>query len=519
MLARAPLVLASLTLATSLSPGSGTADGSAGAVQAPSRAEMLFDAQCALCHGGRGEADGPASFLLFPPARDFARGHFKLAGTANGVPSDDDLVATLRRGIPGSAMPSWSWMPDEDLRALAQLVRELAVEGMAEDLYASGAGGMEACRARATARMTPGEHLAFDDLAAGEGDLALGRRLFAAHCASCHGEDGKGRHDVLRRDADETRNWARDFTSGILKGGASREELARRILVGLHGTAMPWTDFAPEELSALVGYVRSLIPEDAEDRLVQRREQVRAVRVPDGALEEAAEIDWSAAEDVELVLAPLWWRDGAILRANVSALHDGRSLSVRVRWKDPVPDAPRDLEWPLEAPLYADAVALQLAADLEPPYFGMGEGADATNLWHWRAVHVPGFEDLQVALRWLPHRVGDWLTEAVEPAAPLYLIATGPLLVAGETVAVVPAGMRLAKEQEPVPSSVSAHASWNDGEWDVVFTRALEPESSAEVPLAPAGRVSLNLALWNGAIRDLRGQKSVSIWHVLELDA
>ena len=50
--------------------------------------------------GERGAGDGFAVPYLFPPPRDFTTGRFRLVSTSNGAPSDDDLVAAMRRGGP-----------------------------------------------------------------------------------------------------------------------------------------------------------------------------------------------------------------------------------------------------------------------------------------------------------------------------------------------------------------------------------------------------------------------------------
>src|SRR5262245_53002898 len=98
------------------------------------RGAEVYARQCAVCHGTAGAGDGPAAYLLAPAPRDFTSGRFRLVSTQNGVPTDEDLVATLKRGMPGSAMPPFDWMPEPDLRALAATVRELAVQGKARKL-------------------------------------------------------------------------------------------------------------------------------------------------------------------------------------------------------------------------------------------------------------------------------------------------------------------------------------------------------------------------------------------------
>jgi mono/diheme cytochrome c family protein len=481
----------------------------------PDRGREVYRQQCALCHGSEGRADGPAAYLLFPPARDFGRGTFKLASTVNGVPTQDDLVATLRRGMPGSAMPSWDWMPEEDLRAVAEHVRELAARAVLEELrqeLGERADGELATIARE--RLTPGAPLPLDPPAPATPEtLRLGREVYLASCAGCHGEDGRGRPGTVRRDEDGVINHARDFTSGILRGGATHADLSRRLQGGVHGTAMPGLPLEPERRSALVTYVRHLIPQGAEERLVQRRTSLTAERIsPDPEARDARDWNWTEAREARLALAPLWWNDGAIQEVRIAALHDGEFLALRLRWSDDSADGPE-----AGLPPYADAVAVQLSADEHPPFFGMGHGASMTNLWHWRALDLFDLSQYDALISLFPHRIGDWLTPDDLRASPYHQLAAGPVVVAGEAVAVRPAGMRVLPRQEGLPEPIDADASWAEGEWQVVLQRRLEPASPRELGLVPGGRVSFDLALWNGAIRDLRGQKSVSIWHELVL--
>ncbi|HEX5012417.1 MAG TPA: cytochrome c, partial [Planctomycetota bacterium] len=96
------------------------------------RGAQLFARQCAACHGDTGRGDGPVAYLLDPKPRNFTSGTFRVVSTDNAVPSEDDLLTTLRRGMPGSAMPPWGQLPDADLRALVATVRRLVVEGRAD---------------------------------------------------------------------------------------------------------------------------------------------------------------------------------------------------------------------------------------------------------------------------------------------------------------------------------------------------------------------------------------------------
>lgn len=488
-------------------------------VDSTERARALYKSQCLLCHGAGGEADGPGAYLLFPPARDFTGGRFKLASTANGVPSNDDLIATLRRGIPGTSMPSWDWMPEEDLQVLADHVRSLAIAGIADDLRREGAGTEEECLTQAQNRMMAGKPVEVGKpVEPSQENLELGRQSYLNNCASCHGGDGRGMPQTLRRNEDGVMNWARDFTSGVLKGGATHRELSTRILVGMHGTAMPAAALEEPERAALVAYVQSLIPPESVDRLVQRRARIQAGNRSEHPIGDPAEIDWSQSQEHTMALAPLWWQEGAILQARVAAVHDDVTLAIRVRWEDPVPDAPVSLDYPLMAPAYADAVAIQMTPGMDPPFYGMSRGAIPTNIWHYRTVDVPDTEDLIAFLRQLPHRLGDWFDYSTLEGVPLYQLASGKLHVEGEAVSVTPAGMKVLGDQPSLPTPIRAVPSWKEGMWEVVFSRNMEPSHERELPLRAGTRVSISFAIWNGGIRDLRGQKSITIWHELTIE-
>lgn len=452
------------------------------------RGRALYEQQCALCHGLEGDGEGPAAMVLLPRPRDLTSGVFKLASTRNGVPTEDDLLAVLRRGVPGSAMPAWSWMGEPDLRSLALYVRDLGPP------------------------VTPGEVIEGPDWTSLEVDLARGAELFGARCAECHGERGEGRPDVTRRDADGTMNHARDFTQGVLKADPSREGLARRLQVGIHGTAMPAADLPPSDLVSLVGFVRSLIPHGSEDRLVQRRVTVRAERV---AKLDLLRTEWDGVEEAEFALAPLWWRDDAVFRASVSALHDGETIALRVRWPDDTASSEEFREAPLEAPLYADGLAVQLSSERYPPFFGMGHGAAATNMWHWKAIGLVEAQSVVEIATLFTHgfdsgRVGHLDT------APLYQAYPGPVWIEDRTETVRAKGMNTLAEQDPLEVRLRSFATWLDGSWEIVLARSMRADAPG-ISLAPGDEALVSFAIWDGAGRDLRGQKSVSIWHVLKL--
>ena len=86
------------------------------------RGEALYNKQCASCHGAEGAGDGKAAYLLYPKPRDFTGGEFRLVSTIDAGPTEEDLFKTITRGMPGSSMPSWAHLSEEDRWGLVYYV-------------------------------------------------------------------------------------------------------------------------------------------------------------------------------------------------------------------------------------------------------------------------------------------------------------------------------------------------------------------------------------------------------------
>ena len=93
----------------------------------------LFREHCVACHGVAGDGVGPASRLLSPYPRDFRMGKFKFKSTPIGKkPTRADLRRVLTAGLPGTSMPSFRLLRDEELEALVDYVIYLSVRGEVE---------------------------------------------------------------------------------------------------------------------------------------------------------------------------------------------------------------------------------------------------------------------------------------------------------------------------------------------------------------------------------------------------
>lgn len=76
-------------------------------------------------------------------------------------------------------------------------------------------------------------------------DLESGARLYNANCFACHGQNG----DLVA---------GVDLRRGFFRHVSTDDDLAKVVLNGIPGTAMPPNRLTPQELQGVVAYVRSL---------------------------------------------------------------------------------------------------------------------------------------------------------------------------------------------------------------------------------------------------------------------
>jgi cytochrome c len=82
--------------------------------------KVLYAKYCVQCHGEKGDGNGYATPHLLPRPRDFTSGKFKVRTTPSGaLPTHQDLVNIIRRGMPYTSMPAWPDLTDQEVSDLA----------------------------------------------------------------------------------------------------------------------------------------------------------------------------------------------------------------------------------------------------------------------------------------------------------------------------------------------------------------------------------------------------------------
>jgi mono/diheme cytochrome c family protein len=196
------------------------------------RGKTVYEKHCVECHGTSGRGDGASAAFLVPRPRDFTTGKYKIRTTETGsVPTDDDLIASVKRGLYGTTMPAWDRiLPDNDIADVVQYLKTLAPQFASQPPkpVAIGAG-----------------------VPSSPDSIARGQRVYEKlQCGKCHGTDGRGAGAVATTFEDDARQPLRaaDLTEPwTFHGGATSRDIFLRFRTGMMGTPMPsFADAASE---------------------------------------------------------------------------------------------------------------------------------------------------------------------------------------------------------------------------------------------------------------------------------
>lgn len=214
------------------------------------KGRYLFQKNCTVCHGETGRGNGPWAAELKDKPRNFRTGVFKFRTTPFGMlPVDDDLRRTIRSGISGTAMPFFVDFSDEDVSALIVYLQNLSRNW--DD---------EALKAEPLKLPDLPEWYYKEEQAATHAES--GKALFAIHCSSCHGPEGRGDGPASGELIDmwEHKIVPADLSAAHHKSGDKPQDLYRTIATGLNGTPMVgfFGTLDEESVWDLVTYIKSL---------------------------------------------------------------------------------------------------------------------------------------------------------------------------------------------------------------------------------------------------------------------
>lgn len=246
------------------------------------KGSSLYRQHCLHCHGLVGNGMGSTGQFLNPRPRDFRQGKFKFRSTAKKGsdgkpntsvvthPSRNDLLKTLRNGVPTASMPAFNLLRDDELNALVSYVIHLSLRGQTEKTVAdSVAANMTVSPSEVSEtieRLTqkwqddsisfynpPEPSGGWDNVRKDQGKK--GREIFLSvgGCVQCHGKDGTASVVEVPDNATRKNEWGdlvqpRNLTLGAYRGGSRPIDIFYRIKLGIAGSGMPAAaDFWPAE--------------------------------------------------------------------------------------------------------------------------------------------------------------------------------------------------------------------------------------------------------------------------------
>ncbi|ALP54654.1 hypothetical protein Tel_16675 [Candidatus Tenderia electrophaga] len=214
---------------------------------------QIYEQNCRVCHGDRGNGATWTNSVLNPPPRNFT------SPQARRILTRKRMLASVTFGRKQTAMmPFATRLSDDEIGAVVDYIREVFMKGPVvadagmTDLSGQGAMGGHAGGGHPRAPSSIGAHgmapgmaqsqepVAEVDMSAGfagelKGDFARGRRIYLNNCSTCHGVRGDG----LGPRSSFIQPKPRNFLHVESRTTLNRPALFRAIGIGKPGTVMP----------------------------------------------------------------------------------------------------------------------------------------------------------------------------------------------------------------------------------------------------------------------------------------
>ena len=455
--------------------------------------KALYLKYCAQCHGETGDGEGYATPHLYPRPRNFTTGKFKVRTTPNGaLPTHQDLVNIIRRGMPYTSMPAWPQFSDQELSNLAYFITTFSAEF-------SNAGNVP------QPVQLPGAPRSSNE------SIASGKKLYEdTGCIRCHGNLGRGdgpSAPTLKDDFDHPIRAANLAQPWTFRGGSSREDIFRTMSTGFNGTPMPsFADaLTPEQRWAITDFIVSLSGGTGPGytNLVVAKHVAAPIDLAKGAA------NFASAPAAHFPIVGQIMEPGRAFHppatgVTVQAVYDADSIAVLVRWHDRTAEKegkngpslsvpPEEEEQAPKAPAgeaaqdpfaeaapaaappeFSDAVAIQVpsqaATGARKPYFIFGDAENSVDLW---------FFDLA-------------------GANPAQFTGKGSANIA------------------PKDGDLTGVASYDQGEWSVIFKRPIRPESGPQ--FSPGEFRPIAFSVWDGFSRERGNRRGLTLWYSLYVE-
>ena len=483
--------------------------------------EVLYKQYCASCHGDNGDGSGDLAYLVYPKPRDFTSGKYKIKSSSPGLPpTDDDIIKTIKQGMPGTAMPAFNFLHNDEIERLTDEVKKF------------GSMNNQNVSPLSIPTIIPATSEIID----------LGKTIYnEVGCNMCHGNTGKGDGPSAQKLVD-SKGYPivpKDFTTGTYIGGKTRRDLFLRFATGIDGTPMPAYGNLADVLGkpkedenkltwALVHYVKSLevekndrISKPIENNIIISSKTKNGID-PEGFIYGSTSL-WDNSEIYSIPVSRLWQSEsGNYQTINVSAMHNSKYIAIKMDWEDRTID-----EGLYRVQDFQDAAAIQFSIDGVKGFHGMGSEDHPTDIWLWKAewqLRTNKKTESDIVLAYA-NRVSDSETETypqlMNDVAYLSGRDAGNINSAANKTSpvenVMSKGPQTVTPFSDSEQKVTGNGTWDGKKWQVVFVRKLKSKSEQKVKFKKHKPIPLAFAIWNGSKDDRNGQKLVSTWYEIEL--
>ena len=508
------------------------------APEASEKGKQVYENSCAHCHGIEGRGDGSAAENLLPKPRDFTRGLYKIRSTETGeLPTDQDLFDIITEGMPGSSMPGWETALSANDRWEVVAYIKTFYDGFKD------------------AEAPPKQINLSGKISYSEQSVETGKALYSdLGCVECHGNIGRGDGTSAPDLTDEWgfQSWPANLTqSWNFRGGADIEDIFKRFIGGLAGSAMP-----AFEGDSFPGF--GLTAEEAKryTELGNKDEMTAAEEEEFTQLDEKSyavvDIALNLAEGTELTAEEKQTYDDAMKVVYESSWHLANYVKSLAPEKRPEPaignNVLRSQFIQGELPKMEDAAWQTLQASyfplvgqvvIEPRQFN--PTIDAVNVKSY-------YNDTEVAFLFVwddrthttdetDEETGKTLEDALAvqfpvkvpqgPTAPKpYFLWGGRLPVylwhwkasAPEQVTELTAkGINNAQVQE-AQADIQVQSAYTNGQYTLWVKRALKTDDKKDLQLQPGVFVPIAFSAWDGANGDVDTKRTMTSWYTFVLE-